>query len=132
MFLASAKWTPPIDYTKNFRISFKFTPTPLNPFSSGNSYFSIYTVSGVHVVSFRQINNLYVYYGATNALGANISYDNTKKLEFRKVGSVMTLHADDGVLFFTLSTYVTLTENCFITLGLTNFDVSEIKYIETV
>ena len=128
---AQGQWTPPIDYTKNFRISFKFTPTPLNPNANGNSYFRIYDILGNHVVSFRQIFNLYVYYGNNNTLATNVTYDITKKLEIRKIGSLITLHADDGTLIFTLSDYITLTRNCYILLNMTNFDISEVKYIVT-
>lgn len=129
---ATAKWTSPIDYIGNFRVSFKFTPSPLANGAAGNSYFSFLDSSGNHIVTFRQINHLYIYYGNNSTLAGNYSYDNTKKLELRKIGSIITLHKDDGTLILTLNNFVTLINNLFINLDLKNFDVSEIKYIKTI
>lgn len=127
---ALAYWLPPISYTKNWRISFKYVHSPLDPFSGGNSYLRIKSATNT-LLSLRMINNLYVYTGNSNELRTIRSIDLDKTIEIRKVGSLISLYKDNGELILTISDFVTMSENMGISLDLSSMDISNIKYIET-
>lgn len=127
---ATAYWLPPVDYSKNWRISFKYVHTPLNPFSGGNSYLRIRSATNI-LLTLRMITNLYVYTGNSSDLRAIRATDLSKTIEIRKVGSLITLYKDNGELILTVSDFVSMSENMRISLDLMNMDISDLKYIET-
>ena len=127
---ALAYWLPPVNYTKNWRISFKYVQSSFDPFSGGNSYLRIKSATNT-LLSLRMINNLYVYTGNSNELRAIRSIDLNKTIEIRKVGSLISLYKDNGELILIVSDFETMSENMRISLDLSSMDISNIKYIET-
>ena len=147
----SATWNKSIDRTKNFRVLFKYNPTPLGSFPDGqyyNYHINLVNSSNQAIVSINlfteysgkryglraitqangDLNNIKVYNLGLATMADVLNELYSCVFSLRYVSGVLYLYKDNTLAYTFAQTF---TENMNLKISIANLDIANIKYIET-